>query len=165
MSFLSWLTGVDIDAERQRGEALDRQLAELNAREYSPGGRIYERTVAEQGEAVAVRNWETVQRQAEASADYTGPSLLSFWWDTLTAPWAAVTNPSDYARDLEAGATIAGERAGEAVAGVANTFTGTLWNGATSFAKKIPVWLWLVTALAVFLYFGGGRLLPKLFKR
>jgi hypothetical protein len=50
MSFLTWISGGS--GEQERGNNLDAQLAQLNARDYSPGGKLY-----------TPENWDRVQRQ------------------------------------------------------------------------------------------------------
>jgi hypothetical protein len=48
MSFLTWISGGS--GEQERGNNLDAQLAQLNARDYAPGGKLY-----------TPENWERVQ--------------------------------------------------------------------------------------------------------
>lgn len=67
MGLLSFFTGVDLEAEQQRGNELDAQLAALNQKDYGPGGRIYQRIEAEQGTDAAERTYESVQANLEGS--------------------------------------------------------------------------------------------------
>lgn len=59
--FQKLIYGVDLDAEQQRGEQLDRDLKVINDRDYGPGGDIYNKIERERGTAAADQTYEDVQ--------------------------------------------------------------------------------------------------------
>jgi hypothetical protein len=67
--FQKLVYGVDLEEEQRRQDDLDRQLRDLNERDYGPGGRIYNRIEADRGTAAADDTFQQVLANLDASDD------------------------------------------------------------------------------------------------
>lgn len=63
MGLLSTLFGVD--DEQARGDQLDAQLAQMNDRDYAPGGKIYNNIQATRGDDAANQAYNVVQQHLD----------------------------------------------------------------------------------------------------
>ena len=70
-----------------------------------------------------------------------------------------VTNPTQWASDVQTGAAIAGDAAGKAVGGTANWLTKTVGNLTGGFLKNLPWYLWLIPLGLLFWWLGGFEML------
>jgi len=134
--FYSVFTGYDLEAEQTRGDDLDRELRELNERDYQPGGRIYERIEAERGRGEADDSYEDVLRNLD------------------TGDTGDVTDQVDqsFHEGLDEGA------------GNIRSVLAAPFELIPSILKSIPWQLWLAGALVLFFYMGGSVWLARQLK-
>jgi len=116
--------------ETAKSQSLDAQLAALNQSEYAPGGRLYNQTLATQGQAAADANWAVVQGHTSSSAQ------------------ASTTYNAQIAD-----AAVAGAQQG--IQNIADFTNGAFFG----FLKAIPLAVWIVAGGALFFYMGGASLL------
>lgn len=136
--FQKLIYGIDLEEEQRRGDELDRQLREMNERDYGPGGRIYERIEAERG-----------TEEADAVYDQVRDNLN----EGLTGDVEAQVDDA-FREGLEEGYE-------NVTGGISNTLAAPF---RFTFAS-IPWQLWIAAAVALFLYMGGGVWLKGLINR
>lgn len=152
MGFFASLLG--FRDEQERGNSYDAALAELQRRDYAPGGRLYE-AVAASDPAQADANWQAVQRNLRSSA--TGNIETQLVSAAALAPLEWTYDPAQAWQDTQQGAGIVTEGAAELLPKVGG-WIGSLGN---SLLKAIPWWAWL--GLGLFLAWKLG--LIELVKR
>jgi hypothetical protein len=123
-------------AEQRRQSELDAQIREMNERDYSPGGRIYERIEAERGAAAAEGAWETVRGAINAQGiDVRGELREAF------------------GEGLREGADSVSARVG----GVVDSVVGTT-------GRLIPWQVWIILGVLLLFWMGAGPMLKDLLK-
>ncbi len=130
MGLWNWIvtqtTGVDPAAEQARADALDAQLAAMNA----PGGDYWNRLSAA-GQATAATNLANQQAQ---SADIAGQINGAF----VQGAQQGLQNELDLVSQVSGGINRVLDSVGLSV------------------LKIVPWWAWIGGAIALFLYAGGG---------
>ena len=126
MGLISYLFGAG--GEQQRGDSLDAQLAALNARDYGPGGQIYDTIAADSGQNAADATYKVVQADEAKGA----------------------TGNVDHQI-----ATAFGEGIDEGAANIRGTIGGTVKGVFGTTLKLLPWWIWLAIIVGVVGYFGG----------
>lgn len=134
--FYSVFTGYDLEAEQTRGDDLDRELRELNERDYQPGGRIYERIELERG---------------TDEADDTYADVLDHERTGATGDVTASVDAA-FGEGLDEGA------------GNIRSVLAAPFQLVPSILKSIPWQLWLAGALVLFFYMGGSVWLARQLK-
>ncbi|MEI6075555.1 MAG: hypothetical protein WCS94_08285 [Verrucomicrobiota bacterium] len=115
-----------------KGQALDAQLAAINQRDYAPGGVIYQQIEDTQGTAAA---------DAAYAADQT--NLATQQSDTATFK-------DQVTAAAQQGAADGLNKGKSAVNGFFESLFGV-----------IPASVWIITAVGLFLYFGGWQWLTR----
>ncbi len=135
MSFISsWFGADELQAT---GDAADAKLAEMNQRDYAPGGRLYNKIAAQQGTSAADAAYKATLNNLDTGA--TG---------NVSAQIDAA-----FEEGLQDGANnITGFVSG------AFKFVGKALG---SILLGIPVWVWLALAAIAFFYLGGGAVLRR----
>jgi hypothetical protein len=129
MSFIASLFGAK--ALQATGDANDARLAELNQRDYAPGGRLYKKISKEQGLAAAEAAYQKTlgQQTTGATGDVAGQIDAAF------------------KEGLDEGAgNITGFVSG------AFSFVGRALG---AILLGIPIWAWALAGLALWLYLGA----------
>ena len=135
MSWLpDWATGYDA-ANAEKAAAADAQLRQMNAVDYSPGGSIYNDAAGQYGSTYADSLAGTV------AADYRAQDIS-----------APMGQDAQRGQIQDAFDTTLQKKAD----GIFGTFFGGLFDVIKTILKAIPFWVWIVAAVALFLYFGGA---------
>jgi len=147
------LIGLD-DDNTAAGDAAAGQLSSMAASDYAPGGSIYTQIASTQGTAAADAAYAQTKMDF-ANQDSTSP------WTILSAGLAgsveAVTDPAQWKKDVSAGGSILGGGIGDIVSSILNGIKNIF----TSLFSQIPWWVWLLAALALFWWLGGGKYLEN----
>lgn len=135
MSLLDWWLNTD-DLQKE-GDAADRKLAELNARDYGEGGRIYNLIQDQSGTTAAEYAQGTVQKNLQSSQ--TG----------------------NVSEQVDAAFDEGWEDGKRNVSGFIGKTFGVVGDVLTSVLKGIPWWVW---ALAL-LWFGWPFIAPLIARK
>lgn len=114
---MGFFSAIFAPGEQERGDDLDAKLAEINARDYGPGGKYYTPHIYSQSQ----RNLET-SRTGNIDAEIQ---------------------------------EAFGEGVDEGAANIRGTIGGTV-NASAKLFKIIPWQVWVIGAVALFLWLGGG---------
>jgi len=142
-SFLSAVTGTDLEAEQARGDSLDAQLTTINNRDYQPGGQVYNEIADTQGTAAADRAQQVVAQ--DLSTGGTGNVTASVGSEFNAGLNQGLNNVLDFP----------GKVVGAAGSGANQILLGIL--------KNIPWWVYVGAAVGAFFYFGGFALVLRRF--
>lgn len=130
MSFISSLFGSGkLQAD---GDAADAKLAEMNQRDYAPGGRLYNKIATQQGTAAADAAYQQTLNNLESGATGNVSSQIDAAFD----------------EGLQDGANN--------ITGFVSGAFKFLGKALGSILLGIPVWVWLAVGAAAFFYLGGG---------
>lgn len=140
MSWLpDWITGYDA-ANADAAAAADAQLRQMNATDYSAGGSIYDQVAATQGNAAADA------LSGKVAADYAAQDV--------SAPMGQDAQRTQIQTAFD---TTAQTKAN----GIFGTFFGGIFDVVKTILKAIPLWVWIVAGIALFLWLGGGGWLRR----
>lgn len=140
MSWLpDWATGYDA-ANADRAAAADAQLRQMNAVDYSPGGSIYNDAAGQYGSTYAD------SLAGKVAADYAAQDV--------SAPMGQDAQREQIQKEFD---TTMQKKAD----GIFGTFFGGIFDVLKTILKAIPLWVWIVAGIALFIWLGGGGWLRR----